>query len=155
MLRVIMIGNLGGDAETRDAGGSQVASFNVASTRKFKGRDGMQEETEWLKVEYWNPQGVLPYLLKGQPVFVEGDLRTERWKDRNGADCERKKVVASIVQLLGKKADDDSPKAPARQAAGPSPAPRNAPMSAPAWQRSPTYTPPQAAADKSEDDLPL
>lgn len=107
MLKVIMIGNLGGDAETREAGDSQVASFNVASTRKFKGRDGIQEETEWLKVEMWNPGGVLPYLLKGQQVYVEGSLRTERWKDRDGAERERKKVVASSVQLLGQRDRED------------------------------------------------
>lgn len=107
MLKVIMIGNLGGDAETRDAGDSQVARFNVASTRKFKGRDGIQEETEWLKVEMWNPGGVLPYLLKGQQVYVEGSLRTERWKDRDGAERERKKVVASSVQLLGQRDRED------------------------------------------------
>lgn len=146
MIKVFIIGNLGGDAETRQAGESQVAAFNVASTRRFTDRSGQAaEETEWMRVELWNPGGVLPYLLKGQQVFVEGRYRTERYTDRDGNEKTAVKVVATTVQLLGARQEDDRGRRPAR--------PREAPMSAPAWQRSPSYTPPAQKPADTEDDL--
>ena len=151
MIKVFIIGNLGGDAETRDAGESQVAQFSVASTRKFTDRSGqVKEETEWMRVEYWNPGGVLPYLTKGQQVFVEGRYRTEKYADRDGCERTAVKVIASSVQLLGSKAKGEQAQRPAR--------PRAASMSAPAWQRSPSYTPAAAGwrpEEGPEGDLPF
>ena len=150
MIKVIIIGNLGGDAETRQAGESQVAQFSVASTRKFTDRSGqVKEETEWMRVEYWNPGGVLPYLTKGQQVFVEGRYRTEKYTDRDGNEKTAVKVIATTVHLLGRR-EDEKPEGPARSR-------RGVPDSAPAWQRSPSYTPPAAdwrPEEGPEDDLP-
>lgn len=147
MIKVIIIGNLGGDAETRQAGESQVAAFNVASTRRFTDRSGRAaEETEWMRVELWNPGGVLPYLLKGQQVFVEGRYRTEKYTDRDGNERTAVKVVATTVQLLGRR-EDEKPEGPARSR-------RGVPDSAPAWQRSPSYTAPASGGDPT-DDLPF
>lgn len=146
MIKVFIIGNLGGDAETRQAGESQVAAFNVASTRRFTDRSGQAaEETEWMRVELWNPGGVLPYLLKGQQVFVEGRYRTEKYTDRDGNEKTAVKVIASTVQLLGRR-EDEKPAGPARSR-------RGVPDSAPAWQR-PAYTAPASGGDPT-DDLPF
>ena len=155
MIKVFIIGNLGGDAETRQAGESQVAAFNVASTRRFSDRSGQAaEETEWMRVELWNPGGVLPYLLKGQQVFVEGRYRTEKYTDRDGNERTAVKVIATTLQLLGRREDEQ----PARQAGSR----RGVSDSAPAWQRSRAYSyaPPQrpapaAPAEAPDDDLPF
>lgn len=149
MIKVFIIGNLGGDAETRQAGESQVAAFNVASTRRFTDRSGRTaEETEWMRVELWNPGGVLPYLLKGQQVFVEGRYRTEKYTDRDGNEKTAVKVVATTVQLLGARQDDDR---------GGGPQGRRRPVTpAPAWQHSAPVTPtPAQEPAAAEDDLPF
>ena len=168
--KIFLIGNLGGDAETRNAGDAQVASFSVATTERWKDRNGEeQESTEWHRCEFWNPGGVLPYLIKGQQVFVEGTLRTEKYKDKDGVDKTAVKVRVLSLQLVGGKdgrQEGDAPRRPQRQSAqaGPAPRARNAPMSAPAWQRSPTYTEPSAPVPEPapttgsgdpEDDLPF
>lgn len=149
MIKVFIIGNLGGDAETRQAGESQVAAFNVASTRRFSDRSGRTaEETEWMRVELWNPGGVLPYLLKGQQVFVEGRYRTEKYTDRDGNERTAVKVVATTVQLLGARQDDDR---------GGAPQGRRRPVTpAPAWQHSaPVTAAPAQETAAAEDDLPF
>lgn len=151
MIKVFIIGNLGGDAETRDAGESQVAQFSVASTRKFSDRSGqVKEETEWMRVEYWNPGGVLPYLTKGQQVFVEGRYRTERYADRDGCEKTAVKVIASSVQLLGSKSEGG-------QASTRRPEPRRLNYPASKYQHYPD-TPPAPAygpEEGPEGDLPF
>jgi len=103
--RVILVGNLGRDAELRfTGGGAAVAKFSVATTESFKGRDGeKKEETEWHRISYWgkNAETVSQYLLKGKQVYIEGRLRTEKWKDKEGNDRTTVEVKADRVVLLG------------------------------------------------------
>jgi single-strand DNA-binding protein len=103
--RVILVGNLGRDAELRfTGGGAAVLKFSVATTESFKGRDGeKKEETEWHRVSYWgkNAETLAQYLLKGKQVYIEGRLRTEKWKDKEGNDRTTVEVKADKVTLLG------------------------------------------------------
>ena len=103
--RVILVGNLGRDAELRfTGGGAAVLKFSVATTESFKGRDGeRKEETEWHRVSYWgkNAETLAQYLLKGKQVYLEGRLRTEKWKDKEGNDRTTVEIKADKVTLLG------------------------------------------------------
>ena len=103
--RVILVGNLGRDAELRfTGGGTPVAKFSVATTETFKGRDGeRKEETEWHRVNLWGKaaETLTQYLTKGKQVYVEGRLKTQKWKDKEGNDRTTVEVTADRVTLLG------------------------------------------------------
>lgn len=103
--KVIVIGNLGRDPETRSTGGGQdVCNFSVACSEKFKDRDGNpQERTEWVRVVAWGKLAGLcqQYLAKGRQVYVEGKLQTRKWQDKDGKDQYATEVVAAEVRFLG------------------------------------------------------
>lgn len=120
---VILQGNLTRDAEVRQVGQNTVASFGVATSRKFKKQDGtIAEETEFHDVELWNNNGVYQYLTKGASVLVQGEIKTDKWTDQNGQQRERKKIRASIIQLCG-----------SRQQAAPQGQPAYPPQGQPAY----------------------
>lgn len=103
--KVTLIGNLGADPEVRYLdGGAVVAQFNVATTEKYTNRNGEKvEQTEWFRVELWNEQAKVAeqYLKKGNPVYIEGRLRTELWTDKDGKERFSLRVRATTMQLLG------------------------------------------------------
>jgi single-strand DNA-binding protein len=103
--RVILVGNLGRDAELRYTGtGTAVAKFSVATTETYKGRDGeKKEETEWHRINLWgkSAETLAQYLTKGKQVYIEGRLKTQKWKDKEGADRTTVEVTADKVTLLG------------------------------------------------------
>jgi single-strand DNA-binding protein len=103
--RVILVGNLGRDAELRFTGtGTPVAKFSVATTETYKGRDGeKKEETEWHRINLWgkSAETLAQYLIKGKQVYVEGRLKTQKWKDKEGNDRTTVEVTADRVTLLG------------------------------------------------------
>jgi single-strand DNA-binding protein len=103
--RVILVGNLGRDAELRRTGtGTAVANFSLATTEVFKDRDGQRrEETEWHRVSLMGKQAesVADYLLKGKQVYVEGRLRTRTWDDKEGNKRTTTEVIANRLVLLG------------------------------------------------------
>lgn len=103
--RVILVGNLGKDAELRyTGGGAAVASFSVATTEVWKDKDGQrQEQTEWHRISLWGKQAesVSQYLTKGKQVYVEGRLQTRKWQDKEGHDRYTTEVKADRVVLLG------------------------------------------------------
>ncbi len=103
--RVILVGNLGRDAELRRTGtGTAVANFSLATTEVFKDRDGnRKEETEWHRVSLMGKQAesVADYLLKGKQVYVEGRLRTREWEDKEGQKRKTTEVIANRLVLLG------------------------------------------------------
>ena len=103
--KVILIGNLGADPELRyTSGGTPVADLRLATSRKFKGRDGgMQEDTQWHRVVVWSKQAenCKEYLSKGSQVYIEGRLQTRQWEDRDGNKRYTTEVVAETVQFLG------------------------------------------------------
>ncbi len=88
--KVIVLGNLGRDPETRyTADGAAITNVSIATTRRYKDASGQQqEETEWHRVAFFGRLAEIAgeYLKKGRPVYVEGRLRTRKWQDKDGQD---------------------------------------------------------------------
>ena len=102
--KVILIGNLGRDAETKfTASGVAVTRFAVATTRSWKDQQSNEwkEETNWTNVVLWRQENVANYLTKGKQVFVEGRLQTRSYDDKDGKKVYATEVVAEEVILLG------------------------------------------------------
>lgn len=103
--KVILIGNLGRDPETRySPDGAAITNVSIATTRKYKDSAGQQvEETEWHRVVFFARLAEIAgeYLRKGRPVYVEGRLKTRKWTDKEGNDKYSTEVIAENMQLLG------------------------------------------------------
>jgi single-strand DNA-binding protein len=104
--KVILVGNLGRDPEVRALpSGQSVATFSVATNRRYKDRDGnRQEQTEWHNVVCFGRQAEIAgqYLTKGKQVYVEGRLQTRSWDDKqSGEKRYRTEVVCENFQMLG------------------------------------------------------
>jgi single-strand DNA-binding protein len=113
--KMILIGNLGGDPETRDAGGNQVTNFNIATNEKWKDKNGQdQERVEWTSIVVWGKLGEIcaKYLKKGRQVYVEGRKQTRTW-DKDGVTHYKTECIAYEVVFLGGGGDrDDNDHAP-------------------------------------------
>jgi single-strand DNA-binding protein len=102
--KVILIGNLGRDAETKfTAGGSAVTRFSVATTRSWKDQqtNEWKDETNWTNVIVWRQENLSNYLTKGKQVYIEGRLQTRSYDDKDGKKVYATEVVAEEVILLG------------------------------------------------------
>ena len=103
--KVILIGNLGADPELRyTTGGQAVAELRLATSRRYTGKDGtQQEDTQWHRIVVWGKQAenCKQYLAKGRQCYVEGRLQTRQWEDRDGNKRYTTEVVAETVQFLG------------------------------------------------------
>lgn len=100
--KVILLGNLGADAETKfTAQGTAVTKFNVATTRRWKDSQtgDWRDETEWTRVTLWKGENVSPYLTKGKQVYVEGRLKTSTVDGQDGQKKYFTEVVADEVIL--------------------------------------------------------
>ena len=103
--KVILVGNLGRDAELRyTSGGSPVSSFSLATTEVWNDKGGQrQEKTEWHRINLWGKtaESLQEYLVKGKQIYVEGRIQYREWTDKEG----QKKVTTEIrgdrVVLLG------------------------------------------------------
>ena len=106
--KVIIIGNLGRDPETRYMpDGGAITNISVATTDKWKDKNGeMQEKTEWHRVAFFGKLAEIAgeYLKKGSQVYVEGRLQTRKWQDKDGADKYTTEIVANQMQMLGSRA---------------------------------------------------
>ena len=103
--KVMLIGNLGRDPEVRSTpSGQAVTTFSVATSRKWKNRDGQQQdETEWYNVEAWGRLAEIcgQYLQKGSKVYIEGRGKTDTWDDKETGQKRYKfKVVAQEMKML-------------------------------------------------------
>ncbi|MFN8994554.1 MAG: single-stranded DNA-binding protein [Pseudomonadota bacterium] len=127
--KVIILGRLGNDPEVRNfQNGGQVVNFRVATSERFKDRDGNQQErTEWHSVAIFNEKlGEIAgrYLRKGAQVYLEGQLQTRKWQDQNGQDRYTTEIVLpkfrGELQLIGGKgeAGDAAPSEAPRQRKG-------------------------------------
>jgi len=107
--KVMLIGNLGKDPEVRyTPGGTAVASFSLATSEKFKNKNGeFEEKTEWHNVVLWGRQAEIAgeYLAKGRTVYIEGRLQTRKWQDKEGRDRWSTEVVGERMQMLGGKGE--------------------------------------------------
>jgi single-strand DNA-binding protein len=102
--KVILLGNLGRDAETSyTASQTAVTKFSVATSRRWKDQQSgeWKEETNWSNIVLWRGENVAPYLLKGTKVYVEGRLNTRSYEDKDGKKVWVTEVVADEVILVG------------------------------------------------------
>ncbi|HEX4135459.1 MAG TPA: single-stranded DNA-binding protein [Bryobacteraceae bacterium] len=102
--KVILIGHLGRDAETKfTPGGAAITRFSVATNRRWKDKDSgeWKEETDWSNVALWRSENLANYLTKGKQVYVEGRLQTRSYEDKDGKKVYATEVVADDVILLG------------------------------------------------------
>jgi single-strand DNA-binding protein len=103
--KVILIGNLGADPETRAMpSGMTVANINVATSENWKDKQSGEnkERTEWHKVALFGRLGEIAgeYLKKGSKVYIEGSLRTRKWQDKQGNDRYTTEIIANEMQML-------------------------------------------------------
>ncbi len=132
--KVILIGNLGADPETRySAGGNAVTNIRLATNETWKDRQSgeQQERTEWHRVVFFSRLAEIAaeYLRKGSTVYVEGRLQTRKWQGQDGQDRYTTEIVASEMQMLGGRGgggggmpDDGGGQAPRRRAPAAAPA---------------------------------
>jgi single-strand DNA-binding protein len=103
--KVILVGNLGRDAELRyTPSGAAVAKFSIATTEMWNDKAGQrQERTEWHNIDLWGKQAetLSEYLVKGKQVYVEGRLQTDEYTDKEGVKRKSTKVRCDRVVLLG------------------------------------------------------
>ena len=104
--KVILVGNLGRDAELRyTPGGAPVSTLNLATTEVWndKASGQKQEKTEWHRIVLWGKQAesLSEYLTKGKQIFVEGRLQTRKWQDKDGVDKYTTEIRADRITLLG------------------------------------------------------
>ena len=110
--KVILVGRLGRDPETRFTGGGQaVANFSVATDETYKDRNGeRQKRTEWHKIVVWGKQAEIAqqYLKKGSLVFIEGRIQSREWQDKEGQKRTSFEIVANNFRMLGGRGDGGS-----------------------------------------------
>lgn len=104
--KVIIVGNCGKDPETRyTPSGSAVTNISIATSESWKDKatGQKQERTEWHNVVFFNRLAEIAgeYLKKGSQCYVEGQLRTRKWQDKQGNDKYTTEIVASEMQMLG------------------------------------------------------
>ena len=131
--KVILVGNLGADPETRYMpSGSAVTNLSVATSESWKDKQtGEQKDrTEWHKVAMFNRLAEIAaeYLRKGSQVYIEGKLRTRKWQDRDGNDRWTTEIIADEMQMLGGRGGGGSaPMSSGQSSAPPSAAPQSGP----------------------------
>jgi single-strand DNA-binding protein len=107
--KVILVGRLGRDPETRYTGGGQaVANFSVATDETYKDKAGeRQKRTEWHKIVVWGKQAEIAqqYLKKGSLIFIEGRIQSREWQDKEGQKRTSFEIVASNFRMLGGRGD--------------------------------------------------
>jgi single-strand DNA-binding protein len=148
--KVIVVGNLGRDPETRYMpDGAAITNVSIATSFQWtdKASGEKKEETEWHRVVFRGKLAEVAgeYLKKGSQVYVEGRLRTRKWQDKEGQDKYTTEIVADRMQMLGSRAGAGEPReAPSEpRAAEPRPA-AGAPSKKPAGK-----------FDDMEDDIPF
>ena len=140
--KVILVGNLGADPETRYMpSGSAVTNLSIATSEQWKDKQSgeQKERTEWHKVVMFDRLAEIAaeYLRKGSQVYVEGKLQTRKWQDRDGNDRWTTEVRANEMQMLGGRGGGGS-----------------APMSSGSGSGQ-SSAPPQPPADEFDDDIPF
>lgn len=137
--KVILVGNLGADPETRaTSGGTSVTNVRLATSENWTDRNSgeRQERTEWHRVTFFGRQAEVAsqYLRKGSKVYIEGRIQTDKWQDQNGQDRYTTQIIAREMQMLDRRGEggggggggggyDQAPPPSAPQSSG-QPAPR-------------------------------
>jgi len=151
--KVILVGNLGRDPETRyTTGGDAVTNIRLATTDVWKDKNGeKQERTEWHNIVFYGRQAEIAgeYLKKGRQIYVEGRLQTRKWQDKEGQDRYTTEIIADRMQMLGTREGGGS-------AAAAEPAEREpAAASAGGGGRKSAAAPAKKNVDDLDDDIPF
>src|SRR5712672_267833 len=106
--KVIIVGNLGADPETRyTPGGDAITNIRVATTDRWKDKASgeMKEATEWHRIAFFGRLAEIAgeYLKKGSQIYVEGQLRTRKWQDKDGQDRYSTEIRGDVMQMLGRR----------------------------------------------------
>jgi len=144
--KVIIVGNLGADPETRYMpSGDAITNIRVATTDRWKDKASgdTKEATEWHRIAFFGRLAEISaeYLRKGSQVYVEGKLRTRKWQDKEGKDRYSTEIIGDTMQMLGRREGGGEPRAER------SAAPRG---EAPAAGKQPA-----GKFDDMEDDIPF
>jgi len=150
--KVIIVGNLGRDPETRYLpSGEAVTNISVATTDKWKDKASgeMKEATEWHRVSFFGRLAEIAgeYLKKGSQVYVEGSLRTRKWQDKEGKDRYSTDIRGDVMQMLGSRVGAGEPRSEPRGEAAPK---GEAPATAAGAVKKPA-----GKFDDMEDDIPF
>ncbi|HTL21847.1 MAG TPA: single-stranded DNA-binding protein [Steroidobacteraceae bacterium] len=148
--KVILIGNLGADPETRAMpSGTTVANLRVATSESWRDKQSgeQQERTEWHRVALFGRLAEIAgeYLRKGSQVYIEGSLRTRKWQDKQGNDRYSTEIVGNDLQMLGGRGGAGAGAAPASAGAAGAGAPSYAEESAGGGSR----------GEEFDDDIPF
>src|SRR5436853_1307111 len=153
--KVILVGNLGRDPETRyNPEGGAITNISIATTEQWKDKTSgeKQERTEWHRVVFFNRLAEIAgeYLKKGSQVYVEGALRTRKWQDKEGQDRYSTEIRGDVMQMLGPRAGSGEPREPRepREPAGQRAEAKAAEAKLPAKK-------PAGNFDDMEDDIPF
>jgi single-strand DNA-binding protein len=155
--KVILVGNLGADPETRSMpSGTTVTNIRIATSESWKDKasGAQQERTEWHSIALFGRLGEIAaeYLRKGSQVFIEGKLRTRKWQDKQGNDRFTTEIIADNMQMLGGRAGGAGAPAGAERSSG---AERSGGGSAPPrddYDQSPA---PAGGKEEFDDDIPF
>ena len=152
--KVIVVGNLGADPETRFLpSGEAVTNIRVATTDKWKDKASgeMKEATEWHRISFFGRLAEVAgeYLKKGSQVYVEGSLRTRKWQDKDGQDRYSTEIRADVMQMLGRREGGGEPRAESGEMRGERSEPRAAAPKPAAAKK------PAGKFDDMEDDIPF
>lgn len=148
--KVIVVGNLGADPETRYLpSGEAVTNIRVATTDRWKDKASgeMKEATEWHRVSFFGRLAEVAgeYLKKGSQVYVEGSLRTRKWQDKDGHDRYSTEIRGDVMQMLGSRSGSGEPRG----------APAGGGASEPATEAKTPAKKPAGKFDDMADDIPF
>jgi len=164
--KVILIGNLGQDPETRYLpSGGAVTNINIATSETWKDKQSgeNQERTEWHRVSFFNRLAEIAgeYLKKGSKVYIEGRLQTRKWQDQNGQDRYTTEIIANEMQMLDSRGQGDSNYSPPprnnNQKAGQNASSQNNSNQNNNYENhnNQNAAPQEAAMDSFDDDIPF
>jgi single-strand DNA-binding protein len=153
--KVILVGNLGADPETRyTPNGDQITNCRIATTDSWKDKatGERREATEWHRVVFFGKLAEIAgqYLKKGSQVYVEGRLRTRKWQDKDGQERYTTEISADAMQMLGRREGGGSPEYDQRSSSAPA---SGGGRSSSAPSRS--APPPSGGLGDFEDDIPF
>jgi single-strand DNA-binding protein len=122
--KVILVGNLGADPETKYLpSGDAVTNIRIATTDRWKDKASgeMKEATEWHRIAFFGRLAEIAgeYLKKGSQVYVEGRIRTRKWQDKEGQDRYSTEIVADQMQMLGSRSGSGEPRSESPRSAEP------------------------------------
>lgn len=149
--KVILVGNLGADPETRyTTGGDAVCNVRLATTESWKDKQSgeKREMTEWHRVVFYRRLAEIAgqYLKKGSSVYIEGRIRTRKWQDKDGQERYTTEIEATEMQMLGRREGQGEPAYESGGGGG---------SSRPAFGGAKPAAQPKASFDNFDDDIPF